>query len=139
MHTHHVPDNVEIPKLAELGSDLITTTPWQRRFALVRPFIGLAFYVLAAALGVWWLTPIIVFLIFVAIVTVTHDVVHQTLGLSKRQTEWALAILGMVLLESGHAYRTTHFQHHRVFPGPDDPEGDPARMTVCEAVLSVPT
>ena len=33
---------------------------------------------------------------------------------------WAL------LLESGHAYRATHMQHHRVFPGPDDPEGDPA-------------
>lgn len=139
MHTHHVPDNVEIPKLAELGSDLITTTPWQHRFALARPFIGLAFYVLAATLGLWWLTPIIVFLIFVAIVTVTHDVVHQTLGLSKRQTEWALGILGMVLLESGHAYRTTHFQHHRVFPGPDDPEGDPARMTFWQAVLTGPT
>src|SRR5689334_10221272 len=105
MYSHHVPENVEIPKLAALGNDLTVTTVWQRRIALARPFIGLVFYIAAAALGLWWLTPIIVFLIFVAVVTVTHDVVHQTLGLSKRQTEWALAILGMVLLESGHAYR----------------------------------
>ena len=30
--------------------------------------------------GLWWLTPLIVFLIFVAVVTVAHDVVHGTLG-----------------------------------------------------------
>jgi beta-carotene hydroxylase len=40
-----------------------------------------------------------------------------------------------VLLESGHAYRATHLQHHRVFPGPDDPEGDPARMSFATALL----
>ena len=31
-------------------------------------------------------------------------------------TEWALFALGLVLLESGHAYRVTHLQHHRTFP-----------------------
>ena len=80
----------------------------------------------------------IVFLIFVAVVTVTHDVVHGSLGLSPRQTEWALFLFGAILLESGHAYRTTHLQHHRVFPGPDDPEGDPARMSFWAAVLFGP-
>jgi beta-carotene hydroxylase len=79
-----------------------------------------------------------VFLIFVAVVTVTHDVVHGSLGLGPRQTEWALFVFGAVLLESGHAYRTTHLQHHRSFPGPDDPEGDPARMTLWTAVLHGP-
>src|SRR5262249_16789071 len=61
--------------------------------------------------------------------------VHDTLGLGPRQTEWALFIFGAVLLESGHAYRATHLQHHRAFPGPDDPEGDPARMGFWGAVL----
>jgi beta-carotene hydroxylase len=46
--------------------------------------------------------------------------------------------MGAVLLESGHAYRATHLRHHRVFPGPDDPEGDPARMSLLKAVLRGP-
>lgn len=103
--------------------------------ALARPFLGLAAYALAACAEQWWLTPFLVFLIFVAVVTVTHDVVHGSLGLSPRQTEWALFALGAVLLESGHAYRATHLRHHLVFPKSDDPEGDPARMSLPEAIL----
>jgi beta-carotene hydroxylase len=103
--------------------------------ACLRPFIGLAAYGVAAYLGWWWLTPVIVFLIFVAIVTVTHDVVHGSLGLGPRQTEWALFCFGAILLESGHAYRLSHLQHHRRFPQPDDPEGDPARMSFWAAIL----
>jgi beta-carotene hydroxylase len=114
---------------------LLTTTRRQRWQACARPLLGVAAYALAVRLGWWWATPLIVFLIFIAVVTVTHDVVHGSLGLGPRQTEWALFVFGAVLLESGHAYRVTHLRHHSVFPGPDDPEGDPARMTFWGAVL----
>jgi beta-carotene hydroxylase len=127
-----------IPRLDALGADLLATTRRQRRLACARPFVGMAAFAVAAALGWWWLTPLIVFLIFVAVVTVTHDVVHSSLGLGPRQTEWALFVFGAVLLESGHAYRLSHLQHHRTFPGPDDPEGDPARMSFWQAVLHGP-
>jgi beta-carotene hydroxylase len=127
--------DVEMPTLDSLGVDFLTTTRHQRRLALARPFLGLAAYALAAGTGMWWLTPFLVFYVFVAVVTVTHDVVHRSLGLSRRQTEWALFTMGAVLLESGHAYRETHLRHHRVFPGPDDPEGDPARFGLLGAVL----
>jgi len=127
-----------MPKLDELGRDLLITTPRQRRIALLRPCIGLAAYVLGVTLHQWWLTPFLVFLIFVAVVTVTHDVVHGCLGLSRRQTEWALFWCGAFLLESGHAYRTTHLQHHRLFPLHDDPEGDPARMPLWKALCIGP-
>lgn len=127
-----------LPDLHELGEDLLKTTPTQRRVVLLRPFLGMLAFALAAAAGWWWLTPFLVFLIFVAVVTVTHDVVHGTVGLSRRQTEWALFVMGAVLLESGHAYRLTHTQHHRVFPGEDDPEGDPARWSFWQAVLFGP-
>lgn len=126
------------PRLDVLGKDLLTTTRWQRRLACARPVALLAFYAGAAYLGWWWLTPLLIFLIFVAIVTVTHDVVHGALGLGPRQTEWALFFFGAILLESGHAYRLSHLQHHRVFPGPDDPEGDPARMSFWKAMLYGP-
>ncbi len=127
-----------LPTLEDLGSDLMVTTPYQRRIALARPFLGVLAYALAAWAGAWWLTPGIVFLIFVAVVTVTHDVVHDTLGLSRRGTEWALFAMGAILLESGHAYRATHLRHHLVFPGADDPEGDPARMSFSASLLYGP-
>lgn len=127
-----------IPRLDSLGGDLLRTTRRQRWLACARPLAGLAAYALAAWLGWWWLTPVVVFLIFVAIVTVSHDVVHGSLGLGPRQTEWALFVYGALLLESGHAYRLSHLQHHRRFPGPDDPEGDPARMSFWGALLHGP-
>jgi fatty acid desaturase len=117
------------PSQASLGDDLLTTTPYQRRLALARPFIALFTYALAARAGFWIATPFLVFLIFVSVVIVTHDVVHGSLGLSWRQTDWALFWLSAVLLESEHAYRATHLQHHAVFPGPNDPEGDRASST----------
>jgi fatty acid desaturase len=127
-----------VPRLAELGPDLLLTTPQQRRTALVRPYAGVAAFVAAAWLQWWWVTPVIVFCIFVAVVTVTHDVVHRSLGLSPRQSEWALFFLGMVLMESGHAYRTTHLQHHRLFPSEDDPEGHPAELGYLGAICYGP-
>lgn len=137
MHTHHVPN---LPTLNELGTDLLVTTAAQRYFALARPFIGVAVYALTAYLGWWLLTPFIVFLIFVAVVTVTHDIVHGTLGLNKRQTDWALFFMGAALLESGHAYRSTHRQHHTHFPDDeaDDPEGYPAHLNLLGAVFYGP-
>jgi beta-carotene hydroxylase len=127
-----------LPTLEVLGADLRTTTRVQRLRALARPLLGVAAYGLAAHAGCWWLTPFVVFLVFVAVVTVTHDVVHGALGLTRRQTEYALFALGALLLESGHAYRATHLRHHRVFPGPDDPEGDPARQTLPGAIVWAP-
>jgi beta-carotene hydroxylase len=130
--------DLPLPRLEALGRTLLLTSPRQHWLACARPWLGLAAYFAAAHLGWWWLTPVIVFLIFVAVVTVTHDVVHGSLGLGPRQTEWALFLFGAILLESGHAYRSTHLQHHRTFPGPDDPEGDPARMGFWTAVLHGP-
>lgn len=128
----------KIPKIEELGVDLLITTPRQRRIGLIRPIIGVAAYALTAYFRFWWLTPIIVFFIFVSVVTVTHDVVHGSLGLRRRQTDWALFLMGAVLLESGHAYRTTHMQHHRLFPNGDDPEGYPAKISLLGAIFYGP-
>ena len=129
------PADNQLPTLAELGTDLLETTRWQRALALGRPFMGLAAFCLATFWDAWWATPFIVFLIFVAVVTVTHDVVHNALGISSVQTDVALLVLGALLFESGHAYRVTHRQHHHVFPGADDPEGEPARMPLWRAVI----
>lgn len=127
-----------LPSLADLGTELTTTTRWQRWLTLSRPFAAIALYVGVAKAGWWPLAPIAVFLVFVAVVTATHDVVHRALGLSRRATDRWLFILGAMLGASGHSYRATHLQHHRVFPGADDPEGEPARMTFWQAVIHGP-
>ncbi|NUR46760.1 MAG: fatty acid desaturase [Hamadaea sp.] len=129
---------MKLPTMRELGEDLLVTTPSQRMLALARPYVGVAAFAAAVWLGLWWLTPLIVFGIFVAVVTVTHDVVHRTLGLTETETDRWLFALGLVLLESGHAYRITHRQHHRLFPSPDDPEGYPANLSFLGAVLYGP-
>jgi beta-carotene hydroxylase len=143
MHSdeHVSVEQLGLPSLKGLGADLLVTTPAQRWLSLARPLIGVAVYIAAAALDIWWITPLIVFLTFVAVVTVTHDVVHGTLGLNRSQTDWALFVMGAVLLESGHAYRTTHHRHHAEFPADredEDPEGYPAHTSLIGAVLYGP-
>jgi fatty acid desaturase len=134
----------DLPSLSELsagsgsGGDLLATSSRQRWTAMARPGLGILAYAALAGAGWWWLTPIAMFAVFVAVVTVTHDVVHRSIGLGRRATDWALFVFGLVLLESGHAYRATHLQHHRLFPSDDDPEGYPAHLSFAGAVVYGP-
>lgn len=87
----------------------------------------------AAALRRWTEHPVVAGLamvpLFLTIVVAAHDLVHSTLGLSRRAEDVLLGVVGLLVLESGHAYRISQLQHHRRWPQPeDDPEGDPARM-----------
>lgn len=135
-HRDHVPAG--LPTLGELGYDLLETTPTQRVLSLSRPFACAALYFVFAALGWWPLALLAVALLFVTIVATTHDLVHGTLGLPRRWNEALICLTGMIVLESGHAYRATHLQHHRMFPDEEDPEGDPARMSFVRALLEGP-
>lgn len=127
-----------LPTQAEVGLDLLVTTDRQRRIALSRPAIAVLAFAAFAWAGWWWLTPVAMFAVFVAVVTVTHDVVHRSLGLGRTGSDWALFTFGLILLESGHAYRATHLQHHRLFPSDQDPEGYPADLSFVGAVLYGP-
>jgi beta-carotene hydroxylase len=69
-----------LPRLSDLGADLLVTTRRQRTVTLARPAIGVAAFAVLAAFGWWWLTPLAMFGIFVAVVTAAHDVVHCSLG-----------------------------------------------------------
>jgi beta-carotene hydroxylase len=127
-----------LPGLDELGADLVGITPFRRRLALARPFLYLAGYGLAAVTGHWVLALTSLFLLFCADISAMHDAVHGTLGLRRRATDWTLFAVGALLLVSGHAYRRTHQQHHKVFPGPDDPEGEAARLTPLRCLIDGP-
>ncbi|MCB0826000.1 MAG: fatty acid desaturase [Armatimonadetes bacterium] len=86
----------------------------------------------------YWLCVIALVMVFSACSTSTHDVVHRSLGLTARQTEWLLCLLGLPVLESGHAYRLTHLNHHKRFPHDDDLEGEAAHMPIWKVILVGP-
>ena len=129
----HVP-----PPLESLGPDLVGTTVWRRQLALAGPAAALTGVATAAATGhlVWALAPL--FLVFTTVISLMHDTVHGSLGLRRRGTDVTLFLAGALLMVSGHAYRATHINHHRVFPGPDDPEGEAARLSIVRALLAGP-
>ena len=128
----------DLPALTELGYDLLLTTPRQRFLSLLRPFGCVGLYILFAAWGWWPLAILAVVFLFITIVASAHDLAHGVLGLPRGVNEIMLALIGMLVLESGHAYKITHLQHHRRFPHDDDPEGDPARMSFWRAMLEGP-
>lgn len=128
----------DLPPLAELGRDLVTTSRFQQAVTLIRPFLCFGAYWLCAMNG-WWIPALLaIAALFIAIVATAHDLAHQAISLPRRANDVLLALVGMLVFESGHAYQVTHLQHHRRFPHDDDPEGDPSRMTFARALLEGP-
>jgi beta-carotene hydroxylase len=106
--------------------------------ALARPAAALTAVAAAALAGhPWWALPG-VFLVFTTVISLMHDTVHGSLGLRRRGTDVTLFLAGAALMVSGHAYRATHINHHRVFPGPDDPEGRAATLSIGRALAAGP-
>src|SRR4051812_23933164 len=127
-----------LPPLADIGADLVGTSRTRRRLILARPFAYLTLYAITATTDHWIVALAALFLLVVAVVSTTHDVVHGVLGLRRRGTDLALFGLGALVLVSGHAYRRTHQHHHRVFPDESDPEGIAARWGPLRALADGP-
>jgi beta-carotene hydroxylase len=125
-----------LPSLDVLGRDLLRVSPGLRVLSIARPLICFTLYILFASQG-WWLPAIaaVAGLMFITYVSTSHDLLHRTLGFSKTANEVWLAIIEILVLRSGHAFRTTHLQHHRHFPGDDDIEGKVARLSWWRALL----
>jgi beta-carotene hydroxylase len=102
------------------------------------PFLYAGGFMASWHLGYSVWAAICLILCFSATSTSTHDVLHGSLGLNRRQTEWCLCLLGLSILQSGHAYRATHLHHHRVFPSHSDLEGEAAHWPLWRVVLSGP-
>jgi beta-carotene hydroxylase len=124
------------PSLNELGEDLIHITTPQRVVSLTLPFVCVAAY-FACAMREWWLPAIaaLVLLSFFTYGSVSHDLVHRNLGLPRHANDWLLAIIELLTLRSGHAYRLAHLHHHARYPHDDDLEGAAAKMTWARTLL----
>jgi beta-carotene hydroxylase len=127
-----------LPRQSELPSHLFETNTWQRVQPLFAPYFWAGCFMIAWHVGLFWISLVALVGVFSACSTSTHDVVHGSLGLKRRSTEVALCLLGLPILESGHAYRATHLYHHRHFPSEDDIEGVAAEWPLWRVLLSGP-
>jgi beta-carotene hydroxylase len=130
-------DSIErLPDLSQLGADLVHVSAAQRIWSLSLPILGFAAYVLSASLGRWPLAVLAtIFISFVTYGSISHDLVHRTLGLSKRMNDVFLSLVELLAVRSGHAYQAAHLQHHARFPHEDDVEGSAARMSLSRTLL----
>jgi fatty acid desaturase len=114
-----------------------------RGMAVAIPTVMLRYLVrLAASLVVLalvpQLAPIAALGVFFALFVIAHDAGHGALGLSRRATDAVLAIAGVGIGTSGHAFRLTHMRHHSHALAADDLEGAAAGMTFWRALLHAP-
>lgn len=141
--TQAQPPNPPVPALAELGSDLLRTSPARRVMTVVTPFACVAAYLLFAHYRLWPLAVVtLMYLSFVTYGSISHDLVHRTLGLPRGVNEVLLTATELLAFRSGHAYRLAHLHHHARFPHEDDVEGAAAKMslgrTLAEGVIFQP-
>jgi beta-carotene hydroxylase len=128
------------PTLDELGRDLLRIPRWRLVLSLASPFVlvGLFF---AFASSDWWLAAgaCMVALSFITYGSISHDLVHRTLSLSRRWNDLFLTLIEGLMLRSGRAYRLAHLNHHARYPDPvNDPEARAAYVTLGAALLSGP-
>jgi beta-carotene hydroxylase len=129
-----------LPTLDELGRDLLRVPRWRVAFSLAAPFALAAGY-FSLALAGWWLPGVacVVALSFVTYGSVSHDLVHRSLGLPRRLNDILLTAVELLLLRSGRAYRLAHLNHHARYPDrEDDPEAAAAHGSFWSAVRSGP-
>lgn len=126
----------DLPGFDVLGYDLLRISGWQRLQSLIRPLICVTLYFLFALRG-WWIPALgaLAGLMFITYVSTSHDLVHRTLGWSRPANEILLAVIELLVLRSGHAFRITHLHHHRRFPASDDVEGAAAQMPLWRALI----
>jgi beta-carotene hydroxylase len=124
------------PSLSELGTDLLYISGLQRLMTLLLPLVCVVAYASFAIHRVWPLAVIsLIYLSFITYGSISHDLVHRTLGLPLFFNELFLTVIELLAFRSGHAYRRAHLHHHARFPNEDDIEGAAARMSFGRAVL----
>ncbi len=127
---------LSLPKLSDLGPDLLRITAFQRITTLAMPFMCVFLYFAFAVLSYWPLAVLtLMYLSFITYGSISHDLLHQNLGLSNRMSNLFLSLIELSCIRSGHAYRAVHLHHHQRFPHDDDIEGAASRMTFCRTLL----
>ncbi len=128
------------PTLDKLGRDLLHVPRWRLVISLSSPFAFCAGY-FAFAFNGWWFFAVacVIALSFATYGSVSHDLVHRTLGLPRWLNEWVLTATELLLFRSGRAYRLAHLNHHARYPDlRNDPESRAAFGSFWSALRSGP-
>jgi beta-carotene hydroxylase len=122
--------------MVDLGLDLLHISGFQRISTLIIPFGCVALYGTFASLRLWPLAVLtMMYLSFVTYGSISHDLVHGTLGISRRWNDVFLTLIELLAFRSGHAYRLVHLHHHTRFPHDDDIEGAAAKMSFLRTLI----
>src|SRR5690349_19162999 len=125
-----------LPSLRDLGLDLLQLTRLQRATAVAIPFACVALYAVLASLRLWPLAVLVLmYLSFATYGSISHDLVHRTLGLPRRMNDVFLTLIELLAFRSGHAYRLAHLHHHARFPHDDDVAGAASKMSPVRTLL----
>jgi beta-carotene hydroxylase len=129
-----------LPTLNELGRDLLHIPHWRLIVSLTAPFALVGGYFASAFSGCWGLAVgCVIALSFVTYGSVSHDLVHRSLGLPRRLNDLLLTAIELLLFRSGRAYRLAHLNHHARYPElHNDPESQAAYGTFWAALRSGP-
>lgn len=114
---------IAVPAIRTLNSEAARNLGPVLVVLLARPFIGVAAFVAMALTGSWVAAPLVLWFLYGSTATALHHLIHGGLGLSPRARHAWLSVLGFLILESGHAWQTTHVMHHRDGTDLPDPEG----------------
>ena len=125
-----------LPTMRKVSDGLTRLSRARLAFGLGLPFGWSGLYFLFAWWN-WWLWAILclVALSFVTYGSISHDLVHGSLGLRKRTNDIFLTLIELLAVHSGHAYRIAHLHHHARFPHDDDVEGAAAGMSLGRTLL----
>ncbi|MES2320381.1 MAG: fatty acid desaturase [Pseudomonadota bacterium] len=137
-HSRLTRRNADLPTLEVLDAGLRHSSSLQRAVTALLPFATLAVFALACHTRSYLLLPLIVLAHFVFTVAYLHDVAHGSAGLNARQTHWSLFVIGVLMLQSGHAFRYSHLFHHTHCLEDEDMEGAPAHMSLGKVLLTGP-
>jgi beta-carotene hydroxylase len=104
---------------------LLAVPGWRVVLSLATPFLLAGAFFFFAGMGYWVLAVgCVVALSFFTYGSVSHDLVHRALGLSRTWNDFFLTAIELLMFRSGRSYRLAHLNHHARYPDlSEDPEG----------------
>jgi fatty acid desaturase len=118
--------------------DLLAVSPLRAGWELALSLPWLVLSCSAAAMQLWPIALAASFFFFLTGLRQVHGAFHHSTGLPRWINEALLLTMSVLMLGSMHAVKFNHLRHHRLYPSPEDEEGQCARMRAWQVVLLGP-
>ncbi|QCK15641.1 fatty acid desaturase family protein [Mangrovivirga cuniculi] len=124
------------PTINELGRDLLTLSRFKVIQTIAQPLVFFVLYFVFAFHGYWVLAVLsTIAMSFTTYGSTSHDLVHMNLKINPKLNDFLLSFIELISLRSGHAYRQSHLNHHKIFPHEEDIEGQASGMSFFRSLL----